>query len=362
MKLPRLLVAGGILLGVMFAAPAAQAAQAATPPSSDTISWSVVPASATAPDSRTIFSYTNIPPGATVTDHVAVYNRGSLSAAFQIYLTDATGTTARGALTLLPANTKSTDIGSWTSFANGANQVSVIIPGKHGIIEPFTIKVPSTATPGDHTGGMIAQVAVPHRTSTGQMVTLYQRVAVPVEMRVAGQLNAGLKVVNPTISFNNPLNPFGTGSAAVTYTVTNTGNVKMAAAQSIKVSGGIAGTDTINPATLPVILPGDSIQVTVKAPSLFPAGPIDAKVTVTPQWPAKSTPLNTTLTAFSGSTSTFAIPWATLVLLLLIFGGGYGAWRYLRWRRQSHLADLASVADQARKDTERRLLGKSELS
>jgi hypothetical protein len=354
----RLLMTGALVLGALIAAPAAHAQPASASSCSDTlISWSVVPATATAPDARTKYVYTNIPPGATISDHVAVFNRGCVSAAFGVYLTDATGSTTSGALTFLPANTKSTDIGAWTGFPGHVNQVSAIIAGGKGIIEPFTITVPSNATPGDHTGGMIAQVGVPHRTSTGQMVTLYQRIAIPVELRVAGPLTASLKVQNLNAGFSNPVNPFGTGSASVTYTVTNSGNVRLAGSQLVTVSGSLGGNDTIRPPVLPMVLPGDSIRVTVRAPGLYPAGPVHAKVSLTPQWPAKTTPLSARLTLASSETSLFEIPYATLVLLILFFGGGYGVWRYLRWRRRAHLEDLATVADQARRETERRLLG-----
>lgn len=358
------LLAGG-LLTMAVAVPAAQASPVSqckpTPGSGGgLISWSIAPSSATAPDARNLYSYTNIPPGATITDHVALWNRGTQSAAFQMYLTDATGTTSAGALTLLQAGQKSTDIGAWTTFAGHASQISVNIPGCGGIIEQFAIAVPRTATPGDHTGGLIASVGVPRRNSSGQMVTVFQRIAIPVEMRIAGPLSANLKVVDLTSSFNNPVNPFGSGSASVTYTVVNTGNVKLAGAQVITVSGGIAGSATIKPPVLPVILPGDSIRVTQTASGLFPLGPVSAKVTVTPRWPAKSTPLNTPLTLSSSATSMFAVPYALLVMIIVLIGGGFGGWRFLRWRRRTRAADLAYVADQARKETERRLLGKSE--
>lgn len=348
------LLAGGSLLAAAVAAPEAQA----SPPG--TISWSIVPAGATAPDTRILYSYTNIPPGATITDHVAVFNRGSQSAAFQVYLTDATGTTNGGALTLLKAGQQSTDIGAWTSFAGHVNQVSVNIPGGKGVIETFTIAVPRTATPGDHTGGLIASVGLPQRNSAGQMVTVFQRIAIPVELRVAGPLSASLKVENLTASFSNPVNPFGEGSASITYTVANTGNVKLAGAQVIAVSGGIAGSASIKAPVLPVILPGDSIRVTETARGLFPLGPMSAKVTVTPRWPAKSTPLNAPLTVSSSTASMFAIPYALLVMIIVLIAAGYGGWRFLRWRRKERAADLAHVAEQARKETERRLLGKSE--
>jgi hypothetical protein len=132
---------GGLLAGLIGAVAAAAApAAAAVPlaPAPGQISWSVTPASATAPDARTLFAYGDIKPGASVSDHVAVLNRSSQSVAFSIYATDASGTAATGALTLLPANQKPTDIGSWVTFPGHAGPVSIIIPANKGIIEPTT--------------------------------------------------------------------------------------------------------------------------------------------------------------------------------------------------------------------------------
>lgn len=358
------LLAGGLLLTTIAAgvatAPAAVAVRAAVAaPAPGQISWSVTPASATAPDSRPLFSYQNVPPGASVSDHVAVFNHSAQAVAFSIYATDASGTTANGALTLLPANQKPTDIGSWATFGGHGSQVSVVIPGGKGIIEPFAITVPRLATPGDHTGGMIAQIALPQRNATGQPVTLYQRIAVPVELRVTGQLHAALQVRSVSAGFGNPVNPFGGGSAAVSYTVVNTGNVKLTGSQVVTITGPFGAKSTIRPRALPVVLPGDSISYTVSAGGIYPAGPVAAHVTVTPGWPRNNAPLTAPLTLASGSTSLFAVPWALIVLVILLTGAGFGGWRTLRWRRGKHQAEIAAAAEQARRETELRLLGGS---
>jgi len=356
----RFLVSGLLLTvigaGAAAAMPAAAAAVHSAPPPGQ-ISWSVTPATDKAPDSRELFAYGTLKPGTTISDHVAVLNRSAQSVAFSIYATDASGTTANGALTLLPANNKPTDIGSWATFPGHVSQLTTIIPGGKGIIEPFTLTVPRRATPGDHIGGMIASVGVPHRNAAGQMVTLYQRIAVPIELRVAGKLHAALRVDSVSVGFSNPVNPFGGGSVTVSYSVTNTGNVKLTGTQVVSVSGSLAGSTTVRAPKLPTVLPGDSIQYTVSAKGLYPAGSVAAHITVTPGWPANTTALPTPLTLASASSSMFAVPWALIVLIILLAGGGYGGWRTWRWRRRTHLAEVAIAAEQARLETERRLLG-----
>lgn len=385
MNIPRLLpnpvrgrvLVGGLLLAVIGAAGAAVApAAAARPlahashaspartgqlgsgtPAAGQITWSISPASATAPDSRLRFAYTNIEPGSTIYDHLAVYNLSSQSVAFEIYATDASGTTAGGALTLLPANAKSTDIGSWITVAGHVSQLSIIIPAHKGIIEPFTIAVPTHATPGDHTGGMIASVGTSHRNSARQVVTLFQRIAVPLELRVSGKLVASLQVNSVSAGLSNPVNPFGGGTAHVTYSVTNTGNVRLTGTQIVKVTGQFGIGATVRARALPVVLPGDSIRYTVSVGGLYPAGAMTAHVTVTPAWPKDATPLKLPLALATGSASLFAVPWALLGLIILLGGGGYGVWRMWRWRRREHYADIAAAAEHARLETERRLLG-----
>jgi hypothetical protein len=367
-------LAGGLLLaaiGTVAAVPAASAlpispaspvsAARAGQPASGTpvglVSWSVEPASATAPDARTRYSYQNIKPGTTIFDHVAVFNRSSQAVAFSIYATDATGTSADGALTLLAGNQHPKNIGAWTTFPGHRSQLSIIIGGGKGIIEPFTITVPTHATPGDHIGGMIAAVGVPHRTANGTLVELFERIAVPMDLRVTGKLVAALTISSVSVGLSTPFNPFGGGAAHVTYTVTNTGNVILAGTQTVTVSGTFGGTSTVHAPALVDVLPGDSLRYSLPAGHVYPAGSVSAHVTVTPRWPSDATPLAVTLAAASASASTFALPWALLVLILLLAGGGFAVWRLTRSRRRAHQAEIAAAAEKARRDTERRLLG-----
>lgn len=323
-----------------------------------TVSWSILPATAKGPDSsRVIFSYGTVKPGSTILDHVEIVNRSKQSAAFSIYATDATGTTPNNALTLLPAGKKPVDIGAWAAFPGGAAQLSTIIPGGKAVIEPFTISVPASATPGDHTGGMIASVGIPHKNSAGAMVVLYQRIAVPMELRVSGAMRAGLQVQSISAGFRDSVNPFGNGSATISYTVANTGNVRQTGTQVVTVTGPFGQAQTARSAKLPTVLPGDSVRITVSVPGLFPDGSMTARVTVTPGWPPRTLPLALSAPVTSGSASLFAVPWSLAGLVVLLIAFGVGIRQYLRWRRREHRLEVAAAAARARRETERRLLG-----
>jgi len=375
------LLAGGLLLATFTTAAAiggpaavaaptsaaapAQSSRLASGQSSATqkpkpikVSWSEVPASATQTDSRVRYAYTNIKPGSVIQDHVAIINRGKVNAAFSVYATDATGTTASNALTFLQVGVKPKDVGSWVKFTpSNTPLLSLLIPAGHGIIESFNVNVPTFATPGDHTGGMVAQVGVPSRNARGQQVMEYQRIVIPLELRVIGPLHAGLQVQSISTGFSTSVNPFGTGSATISYSVYNSGNVRLTGTQLVQVTGPFGMKSTVKPPPLPVVLPGDSVRITATLPGLYPAGPLDAHVTVSPGWPKTAAPLSVPLTQADSSASLFAFPWSVLGLLVLLAGAGYGTRRFLMWRSHERLADMAAAADRARRETERRLLG-----
>ncbi len=364
-------LAGGLLLaailtGAVAAGPAAFASRSDSVARSAQISgggnvvtWSESPASATAPDYRTTFSYTSIQPGSTISDHVAVLNRSKQSVAFTIYATDATGTTLGNVLELLPTGKKPHDIGSWVRFPKGATQLSIVIPAGKGIIEPFKLAIPRQATPGDHTGGMIAAVGFPRRTSKGSVVVEYQRIAVPIELRVTGKLRAGLQVESISTGFHNPLSPFGTGSATVAYTVHNSGNIRLTGSQTVTVTGPFGVASKVQLRNLPTVLPGDSVRVTAQPRGLFPAGPMTADVRLEPANPVGAPPLVVPIAGATGTASLFAVPWTLLLLIILVVGAAYGIWRARGWQRRRLRAKLDAVADRARRETERRLLGNS---
>ena len=322
------------------------------------VTWGVEPATATGPDkARTLFDYGEVKPGSTIIDHVEIVNDSKQSAAFSIYGTDATGTSPSGALLLLSPQKKPTDIGSWMHFPGGSQQLSTIIPGGRAIIVTFNMHVPLQATPGDHTGGLAAAVSTTSHNSNGVAVTENYRIAVPVELRVPGVLHASLQVQSISTGFSDPFNPFGTGSATVSYSIANTGNVRLSSAQAVTVTGPFGQKVSIKQPQLPDILPGDSIRYTAVAPNLFPAGPMTARVDATPSWAEHTQPLSTQLVAVTGSAPLFAMPWSVLGLFLLVIAIGVGVWYMLRWRRREHRAEVAAAAARARRDTERRLLG-----
>lgn len=352
--------AGSLFLAAIatavFAGPAA-AAPSGSQPKPGQVTWSVIPATATGPDhNRNLFSYGAVKPGTTVVDHVEIANRSKQSAAFSIYAADAIGTTLQDALLLEPPGTKSVDIGSWVTFPGGAKQLSTVIPGGKAVIESFTVSVPQLATPGDHTGALIAAVGIPGKNSAGVAIVENYRIAVPIELRVSGATHASVQVQSISTGFSDPLNPFGNGSATISYSVANTGNVRESGTQRVTITGPFGQSATVKPPRLPTILPGDSVRVSVNVPGLYPDGPLTAHVTVTPAWPPRSLPISAQAPIATGSASLFATPWSLVGFILLLVAIGIGVRQFLKWRRREHRAEIAAAAAKASRDTERRLL------
>lgn len=363
------LLLAGISMAAALSNPAAMAApswpatavtgqpKGSPPPvSAGSISWSESPASATAPDHRTTFDYVNVKPGATISDHVAVLNRSSQSVAFTVYATDATGTTSSDVLTLLPSNERPTEVGAWTSFPHIGSQLSVIVPADKGVIEPFTITVPRDAAPGDHVGAMITSVTVRRTTRSGTSFNETQRIAVPILLRVIGPLHASLRVESVSVSYAGSFNPLNDGLATVTYAVQNIGNVLLAGSQNVSVSGPF-GSVTAKLKSMPVVLPGDSVRITTTVGYLYGMGPVTAHVRVGPAAAPHEPPLATPLAEVTASASTFAVPWAILLILVVVVGGIVGWTRWLRYRGRQLQAHVNAVAEGVRRETEQRLLG-----
>jgi hypothetical protein len=319
------------------------------------VRWSLVPASATTPyPGRLKFTYTNVQPGSTISDHVAIFNYSRQAASFEIYATDATGTTASNELLLMPAGQTPKDIGAWVSFGR-VSRISVIIPADHGVIEPFAIKVPRPASPGDHTGGLVAAISTEVMNAQGKGVSKSYRIAIPLEMRIAGPLHPGMSVESISAGFNNTVNPVGQGSATISYVVHNSGNIRLDGSQSVKVTGPFGMTATIPPKVLATVLPGDSVEFTARTRGLYPAGPLTAHVTVLPAAPAGEPALTAPLAPQSGTASLFAVPWAAFLLILLVIGGAVGARQALRIRRRRMQEVVNAVAEKIRRETEQRM-------
>lgn len=308
------------LLAVLLGPPAAGEAAPRPAPSADpgAVRWAVQPSGPGGPTGRNYFTY-DLAPGDSVTDHVGVTNLGDRPLTFAVYGTDAY-TTTDGAFALLPSDRAATDVGAWIGVERRSWTVQ---PGRRADI-PFRLTVPRNATPGDHTGGVIAAVAQDGVTADGQRVRLDQRIAARVYLRVAGEVRPAVTVESVRVGYDTPLNPIGRADLTVTYRIRNSGNVRVGGTGAVVVDGPGGWTlSRTSPVDLPELLPGAEFTVTERVTGVPPALRLTATVDLAP------TTVDTALPPVQRTASVWAPPWLLIAAL-----AAAGAWLYLRRRRR----------------------------
>jgi hypothetical protein len=322
-----------VLAGVVPAAPVAAA------PAAD-VRWSVAPANSKTADGRTRFSYEGLKPGATVHDYVSITNLSNTPVTFKVYAADGI-TTADGFISVATADEKPVDVGKWTRLPRS----SVKIAAHAHVIEPFTISVPASATPGDHVGGVIASIT---EKNTGTQVTRESRIAVATYLRVAGALNAAIGIDAVSTGYQGTLNPFAGGTAVVGYTVRNTGNVTLSGTQSVSITGPFGTEATVEPKSLSQLLPGDAIRVNARLTGVTPDGPLEAHITVTPAQAPGAPKVTVPLRAASQTVGLWATPWPQIILLLVAVAIALGVWWWIRFNRRRLREQVAAAEERGR--------------
>lgn len=277
----------------------------------DTLSISSAPAaSGTIDKDRSRFSY-QLDPGQTISDEYFVQNTGSVVQAVTIYATDAFNS-ANGDFALLDTAQNPTDVGSWVVFEGGVSRVDLSLkPGQSRIIE-FTLNVPAEATPGDHAGGIVVSAQ-----TAGSQVVLDRRIATRLYARIQGDLVPQMAISSIDAVYTGEFfNPFG-GTATITTTLSNTGNVSLGAnvVAGVKTLFGIPVAEFAR-IDVPELLPGTtrtySFEVTgvgawvYLSPFVELAGTIDADAINPGPMPTAER-----------SVSLFVVPWHFLLLLFV---------------------------------------------
>jgi Bacterial protein of unknown function (DUF916) len=226
------------------------------------ITWSVEPAP-TAEGGRRTFDY-KTDPGTQINDTVLVTNQGTTAAEFLIYATDARNELETGAFGLLKREETPIDAGAWVK--TDIDKIT-LQPGTEASI-PFTVLVPSDATPGDHVGGIVAAVLTTGNED-GAAVVLEQRVGARVYLTVSGIPDVGVETSGFVAGFTAELNPFAPGTMSVTYDVRNTGNLRMDVNQKVQITGPFnIPLGEFTPEPISNILPRQTVRVTSQVPAV----------------------------------------------------------------------------------------------
>ncbi|WP_204042026.1 WxL protein peptidoglycan domain-containing protein [Acrocarpospora phusangensis] len=323
-----------VLAAVLIAVPIAPA-PAAAEPAKPTLTWSVQPADEQGPDGRRWIELA-LDPGQSVTEHLAVRNFSDGAAVFTLkaadgYLTD------KGRFNMLQSDRASVDGGTWITVQN-----EVAVGPKETKVVPFTISVPEDATPGDHPAGIAASV-----TSTRGTVAVESRVGFRVVMRAKGVMKASVAVDGLTATYEQPWNPFSSGTVVVRYTATNKGNVGVTGAGQVTVSGLGGLAEQGGRADVEEIYPGGDREIEARIGGVWALGPLSTSVTVSPSIQAAS-PSGAMIERTSADVTVWTLPWPQLALIAVL-GLLYFSFRTVtRLRRRRLAALLARARDEGR--------------
>ncbi|AYG05112.1 WxL protein peptidoglycan domain-containing protein [Gryllotalpicola protaetiae] len=287
----------------LLVAPAADAA-------GDDVTWAVRTASNDYGAARTSFHYT-VSPGGSLTDAITVANQGDEPLELGVYAADGF-TTGAGQLDLLRADQRQHGVGAW---AQASAQSVAVAPGATAEV-PFTISVPKGSAPGDYAGGIVTTLTQPDQA---QGIAVDRRLGIRISLRVSGELQPALAVTDAHAHWRGGLNPFASGDATLSYTIRNTGNTTMDAAQSVAASGpfGLFHAKAAHVAAPPSLLPGESWKVTVPIHGVAAAFWFTATTSVTPKFVDASGSTNP-LPAVSATATGAAVPWGLLLIILVI--------------------------------------------
>jgi hypothetical protein len=242
-------------------------------------SWALAPAGSNEADganNRPNLSYDG-QPGDVIEDAVTLFNLGNEQLTFNVYATDAFNNPS-GAFDLLAGNAVPLDIGTWVTFAQ---QVITVAPNR-AVTIPITITIPQDATPGDHTGGILASSEALSSGEGGAAVVLDRRTGTRLFVRVAGPLRAELAVEQLRSTYSAAPNPLG-GSSEVSYRIQNRGNVRLSGTHFVKIEGPFGlGRTKSTPIEFPMLLPGQGVDVTAQIDGVPALGVAYTKVELVP--------------------------------------------------------------------------------
>jgi len=308
--------------------PTALLGMAASPDPSQ-ITWGLHPSTDGEPDGRVSLRHA-LDGGSEVTDEVALTNFSEQAATFQIYAGDGT-ITQDGNFDLAPTDQEATGGGTWITVAateesspRDGGGIVLDVPAQTTVAIPVAIRVPAEATPGDHPAGVVAELSS-DGSSSMRMTT---RVGVRAHLRVTGDILAQLSHEQVSASYQPSWNPFAPGTTTITYTVTNTGNVRLGADSTTAVHGPLDVGAASARSEDREILPGESITHTVQIPS-WPTVLTWGALTSSPVTVGDDV-VDVPLIAATSAITLWTIPWPQLGLFALAFAAYLLARRHRR--------------------------------
>ncbi|MGQ0679887.1 MAG: hypothetical protein ACT4OM_09590 [Actinomycetota bacterium] len=176
----------------------------------------------------------------------------------------------------------------------------------------FTASVSPASGPGDLVAGILGTVARPDTVDSGRTLMRWQ--GVKVNLRVDGQIRPSLEVSGVRLRATESSNPVQPWDLEIDYLVTNTGNIRLGAKQTIGVRTLFADR-SFEPAPLPDILPGQQVRMSFAAPNALYAGRGTVNVVLVPFPSFPGEVLTPLPPSASAAQSIWRFPWIALVEL-----------------------------------------------
>lgn len=243
---------------------------AATGPAS--VTWSVRPEDNDHGADRPNYQY-DIAAGATISDALLVSNYSDEPISLAVYAADGFLNEA-GQLDVLPADEESIELGAWVVLP----QDEVTIEPGEGVRIPFRITVPPNAPPGDVVGAVVTSLRTASETDG---VTVDRRLGSRILLRVDGDAAPQLEIADLVIDYDGSPWPWQPGSATLTYTLRNTGNITLDGAQSATFAGPFGlGTSEATGESFPPMPPGSELERQIVLEKVSPLVLVSGELTV----------------------------------------------------------------------------------
>ena len=331
------------LLTVCFGLLLTPFAVADTEQSAPSTVWSLTPAPEDGEDKPRVSFRFDVPPSETVEDAVELTNFSAQEATFTLEAADGM-VSESGTFDILQSGEENEAAGQWIELERS----EVTVPADESVTIPFTLTVPDNATPGDQPAGIAASVAA----GEGEDMAMVSRVGARIHLRVDGDIMPVLEVRDLEVDYQQNWNPFAPGTATATWTVENTGNVRLGAEQVLN-SAGVFGMAEARESAEAIreVLPGGSVTVQVEQ-RVLPLFALWSTVELTPQIVGDDV-VDAELTGANETVTVAAIPVPQLIILAII--GRLIWWFVTRKKRQAkkfEAAVAAAVAKRSASETE----------
>ncbi len=316
--------------GCFGVVPAAVAADPSPTTSPGKLTFGAGPANPAGAAGRSFFSFQGTT-GARFSDKIALYNLSKVPITLRVYASDAT-TASNGDFSVPDATARSKNVGLWTILGKDV----VEVPAGGTVFVPFTVVIPQGGEPGDYAGALMVSTIPKSGGASGTNVNVATRIGVREYINVGGKVTPQLQVNDITATYSGAWR-FGAGTVTISYSLQNTGNMRLGAAQAVQISSVLQTKDAPAIANSREILPGSSIRESVTIAGFYPVGVANAHIKITP---LQVTQFGAAPAAFTVTKQFTALsyPIASLVgvIILVLIGGGF--WLLARRRRPRNTA------------------------